>query len=427
MNMVAYHLNISNGDLFDGKYRVIEKIGGGSYGDVYKVENFQGEEFALKILRLWEIMSDLHDGLVKRFEHEYKVMRIPSEYLVHGLDFGTVQGNPYILMEYCSKGDLSKFAAQAPSQIGKYAYDILQGLYALHSEGKVHRDLKPENVLLRQNGKAALTDFGVVGEMEKAKRMSEVGWWKSRPKQTFGTPLYMSPEIYYKNGGGVTYLPTVDIWSFGVMMYEVLAKGSYPFGNIDSIEDFPHYMECAKSGKWNREPLLQAPRGSIWMSIISRCIEPNPKERYQSVIEIMQDMRQLVGSVEAVFVARHQSRRPDISCLVISQGDNMGMRYNLRPLLNGSRRMLHVGREIDNDIVLPANQDSFVSRYHFTLEKSAKGNFWLIRDGQWQKSERCWVTSTNGTYINSVPVSSQGIRIFTGDIITAGEYKFKVE
>ena len=75
--------------------------------------------------------------------------------------------------------------------------------------------------------------------------MSEVGWWKNKPKQTFGTPLYMSPEIYYKNGGGITYLPTVDIWSFGVMMYEVLTHGSFPFGNIDSVEDFPQYMECA--------------------------------------------------------------------------------------------------------------------------------------------------------------------------------------
>ena len=189
--MIAYHLSIKNGDLFDGKYHVIGQIGNGSYGDVYKVLDHKGEVYALKVLRLWEIMGDLHEGLIRRFEQEYKVMRISSEYLVHSLDFGTVQGNPFILMEYCPKGDLSKFISQDSSKIALYACDILQGLYALHREGKVHRDLKPENVLLRQNGKAALTDFGVVGEMEKAKRMSEVGWWKNKPKQTFGTPLYM--------------------------------------------------------------------------------------------------------------------------------------------------------------------------------------------------------------------------------------------
>ncbi len=425
--MVAYHLNIGKGDLFDGKYRIIGQIGGGSYGDVYKVSDIHDKVYALKVLRLWEIMGDLHDGLVHRFEQEYKVMRISSEYLVHSLDFGTVQGNPYILMEYCPKGDLSKFVAQDTSRIPQYAYDILQGLYALHREGKVHRDLKPENVLLRQNGKAALTDFGVVGEMEKNKRISEVGWWKSKPKQTFGTPLYMSPEIYFKNGGGITYLPTVDIWSFGVMMYEILTVGSFPFGNIESVEDFPRYMERAKQGRWDRDTLARTSHGDVWLPIISRCLAPNQGDRYQSVVDVMQDLKPLVGAAEQPFAADRKSRSSAISCLVISQGENLGCRYELGMLLDGRRRMLHVGREMDNDIVLPVVNNSYVSRYHFTLEKSAEGSFWLIRDGQWQKSERRWVTSTNGTYLNAAPVSSQGIKVFTGDIITVGEFKLKVE
>ena len=89
--------------------------------------------------------------------------------------------------------------------------------------------------------------------------------------------------------------------------------------------------------------------------------------------------------------------------------------------------MLHVGREKDNDIILHSTDSSYVSRYHFTLEKSEDGTFWTIRDGQWQKEERRWVTSTNGTYINATPVPLEGIRLFTGDIITAGEDKLKVE
>lgn len=127
--MIAYHLNISKGDLFDGKYRIVEQIGGGSYGDVYKVTKLQGEVYALKVLRLWEIMGDLHEGLVRRFEQEYKVMRISSEYLVHSLDFGTLEGNPYILMEYCPKGDFSHFAPNDAPHIAQYACDILRGLY----------------------------------------------------------------------------------------------------------------------------------------------------------------------------------------------------------------------------------------------------------------------------------------------------------
>ena len=95
--------------------------------------------------------------------------------------------------------------------------------------------------------------------------------------------------------------------------------------------------------------------------------------------------------------------------------------------------MLHVGRKLeDNDIVLPENNSTYVSRYHFTLEKSKDGSFWTIKDGQWIKSERAWVTSTNGTYLNATPVithsdGKDGLKVFTGDIITVGEYKIKVE
>lgn len=425
--MIAYHLNISEGDLIDGKYKVIGRIGSGSYGDVYKVEDLHGSIFALKILRLWEIMGELHENLIRRFEQEYKVMRISSDYLVHSLEFGIVQGNPYILMEYCPKGDFSKFATQDPAMTAKYAQDILKGLYALHREGKVHRDLKPENVLLRQNGKAALTDFGVVGEMDKAKRMSEVGWWKKKPKQAFGTPLYMSPEIYFKVGGGITYLPTVDIWSFGVMMYEVLTGGSFPFGDIESVEDFPAYINLAKQGRWDRDRLRCVKDGEAWTPVIGRCLEPNQKDRYQSVIDVLQDMKSMVGPVEQMMVSERLSRKANISSVVVSQGDNLGERFHLLSLLSGRRRMLHVGREKDNDIILHSTDSSYVSRYHFTLEKSEDGTFWTIRDGQWQKEERRWVTSTNGTYINATPVPLEGIRLFTGDIITAGEYKLKVE
>ena len=211
------------------------------------------------------------------------------------------------------------------------------------------------------------------------------------------------------------------------MMYEVLTAGSFPFGNIESVEDFPQYMERAKSGKWNREALAQTSQGNFWLPIITRCLAPNQKERYQSTLDILQDLKPLIGSVEPILVKERQSRKLSIYSLVISQGENLGKRYELGMLLDGRRRMLHVGREKDNDIVLPAVNNSYVSRYHFTLERSADGLSWMIRDGQWQKSERRWVTSTNGTYLNATSVSSQGIKVFTGDIITVGEFKLKVE
>lgn len=426
--MIAYRLDIKTGDLIDGKYTVIDRIGSGSYGDVYKVKDVRGNNYALKLLRLWEVPNELHDPLVAKFDQEYKTGKLTSEYLIHSLDFGVVKGNPYLLMEYCSSGDLSKLIGKDLSQLPSFAHDILEGLHTLHSEGKVHRDLKPENVLIRNNGKAALTDFGVVGEMDQSKRMSEVGWWKKRPKQVQGTPLYMAPEMADRVGGGVTYLPTVDIWSFGVMMFELLTGSSFPFGNIEKIEDLPTYQEKAKKGKWDMDKLKSVPNGNDWFYIIDRCLAPNYRERYQSALEVLQDMKPMIGSVNPVHKKERLSRNPNISKLIITQGNNLGTTYILSNFLNGHRRMLHVGRKPeDNDIVLPENNSTYVSRYHFTLEKSKDGSFWTIKDGQWIKSERAWVTSTNGTYLNATPVTQEGLKVFTGDIITAGEYKIKVE
>lgn len=89
--MIAYRLDIKSGDLIDGKYSVVSKIGSGSYGDVFKVEDVRGNNYALKLLRLWEVSCDLHAPLVAKFEQEYKTGRLVSEYLIHSLDFGTIR------------------------------------------------------------------------------------------------------------------------------------------------------------------------------------------------------------------------------------------------------------------------------------------------------------------------------------------------
>lgn len=425
--MVAYRLDYRPGDVIDTKYRVIKKIGTGSYGDVFMVDDARSNVFALKLLRLWEVSTDLHDSLNEKFKQEYLTAQISSNYLVHSLDFGIVQGNPYFLMEFCSKGDLSKLIGKDMSKLPGYAHDILEGLHILHSEGKIHRDLKLENVLIRDNGKAALTDFGVVGEMNKSKRMTEVGWWKKRPKQIQGTPLYMAPEMADRVGGGVTYLPTVDLWSFGVMMYEILTAGSFPFGDIESIDDLPKYRERAKKGDWNVDVLKGYPYGSDWVFIINKCLEPDYRKRYQSALEVLQDMKPMIGSLNPKYMNERLSRSSAISRFIITQGDNLGASYDLNSHLKDHVRMLRIGRELDNDIVLPESKNTYVSRYHFTLEKSRTGTYWTIRDGQWQKNIRQWVTSTNGTYLNATPVPENGLKVFTGDIITVGEYKIKVE
>ena len=422
--MIADRLDIKPGDFLDGKYHVVKKVGSGSYGDVFKVKDSHGNVYALKLLHLWDIISELREELIKKFEQEYKTAQIASKYLVHSIDHGIIRGNPYLVMEFCQNGDLDNLKQKDTNKVARIARDILEGLHALHSEGMVHRDLKPANVLIKGDGTAALTDFGTIG-FRDVKRQSSKKFLSSRPKDMTGTPLYMSPEVVDRKGGGVTYLPTVDIFSFGVMMYELITDGSLPFGNIDKIEDLPSYQKNAKNGKWDSNRLKASPFGKDWLYIIERCIASNYQERYQSALEVLQDMKPMIGNVES-----HQerlSRSTTLTRLLITQGDNLGATYTLSRFLTNQGRMLRVGRELHNDIVLPENNSTYLSRYHFTLERSKDGLFWVIKDGQWQKNERRWVTSTNGTYLNATPVTQEGLKVFTGDIITAGEYKIKVE
>lgn len=424
--MVAYRLNYKTGDLIDSRYRIRKNLGSGSYGDVYLVEDSAGEKFALKLLRLWEVSGELHESLACKFRQEYSVARLSSEYLVHSLAIGEVQGNPYILMEYCPQGDLSKMLGKEVPDLPHYAHDILEGLHALHTAGKIHRDMKPENVLFRPNGKLALTDFGIVGEMDKSKRMSEVGWLKKRPRQALGSPLYMAPEMVERMGGGITYLPTIDLWSFGVMMYELLSGGTFPFGKVEQISDLPKYQERARRGKWDAEKLKNASDSGDWVYIIGKCLEPDYRKRYQSALEVLRDMSDMV-EISPEHERERKSRSAHITHIEITQGGNVGVRCNLCDLLTGRGRMLRVGREKTNDIVLMEQGSAYVSRFHFTLERSADGTYWTVRDGQWRKDEHRWSPSTNGTYINATLVTTEGQKLFTGDIITAGEYKLKVE
>lgn len=427
--MIAYRLDYKDSDFIDDRFLVLGKIGEGSYGNVYKVQDIDDSKvYALKLLRLWEVSDDTRKELWRKFRQEYETASIQSEYLVHSMpdSFRVTSGNPYFLMEYCPNGDLEKMIGNEIPMIASYARDILMGLYVIHSAGLVHRDLKPDNVLIRANGHTALTDFGVVGDANH--KTPEVGWLGKHLRQALGTPLYMAPEMYDRKGG-ITYLPTIDLWSFGVMMFEMLTKGSFPFGDIRDIDDLPVYMKRAK----NRDrsffsSLYDIRQGRQWYDIIDKLLEPDPRKRYQSAEDVLGVMRSKLGEHISYHINEQKSRSQHISSLRITQGNEAGREFTLEDLLPFHARMVEVGRSDSNNIVLHETGElHYVSRHHFTLEKSRDGSHWVIRDGQWDKNTRQWVPSTNGTYLNTAAVTPGGTKIFTGDIITVGEYKLKVE
>lgn len=423
--MVVHRLDLKEGSVVDGKYVIVKAIGSGSYGDVFLVRDSY-RQYAMKVLRLFDVLSEDRDNLVKYFRQEYETAKMSGECFVHSMEYSEIKGNPYFTMEFCSNGDLAKYVGRNTSLLPRLARDILIGLHDLHTGGKIHRDLKPENVLVRENRRAALTDFGVVGNKDPKKRLSR-GLF--RPRQKFGSPLYMAPEMNDLKGGGVTYLPTIDIWSFGVMMYELLTFGSFPFGNPQNEAELPDYQVNAKKEVWDRQKLRDTPFGRDWLPIIERCLRADYRDRYQNVIDVIRDLEVFVGTSSSGYQIDRPSRSASVTRIVITQGEGAGNAYKLYDLIEGKGRMIRIGRSVQNDVILKVDPDSdtYLSRHHFTIECSRDRRFWMLKDGQWMKDLCEWGTSTNGTYLNATPVTSDGQRLYTGDIITAGEFKLKVE
>ena len=170
----------------------------------------------------------------------------------------------------------------------KVGREILCGLNDLHKSGKVHRDLKPENVLIKEDGTAALTDFGISGDRNK--RMTERNIL-GRPQQIFGTYAYMPPEQVNRLRGDATVLPTTDIFSFGVMMYQLLT-GKLPFGELNDHNDLVSYQRNGKNGNWDRRLLERTENGAVWQKVIEGCLIPDFKQRMQSATVVLNQMPQ---------------------------------------------------------------------------------------------------------------------------------------
>lgn len=418
------------GDTIDGKYTVERILGEGTFGKVYLVMRTTDHlYFALKLLKLWAIEASEREKLWKRFDQEYQTGLIESEYLVKSHGKGTVEGNPYILMEYCPGGDLLSCVEQGKVDLSKAASEILLGLRELHSNGKVHRDLKPENVLLKSNGSIALTDFGIAGDRNK--RLTERGIL-GVPKEVFGTYAYMPPEQVNPRRGDATVLPTTDIFSFGVMMFQLITF-ELPFGNLNDERDLYQYVNRSRSENWSRELLTKTALGKEWQPLIEGCLRADFHTRIQNADLALSLIPKTQASVKINIteIPEPQVAKNGIS-LRIMQGEEYGKIYYLNDLLSSTgKRILTIGRndeDILNNIPIKETESSYISRKHCTLEFNPAKNIWILRDGQWEpKSSTKWKVSTNGTYIGSKEVPMNGVILNIGDIISIGDAKIRVE
>ena len=430
MNDLVERCDIRIGECISAKYTVEQQLGEGAFGKVFMVKELNGgQSRALKLFKFWELPAEQRTAMLSRFQMEYETGQIKSNYLIQSLEYGYIKGNPYIVMEFCPNGDLVQLIGKNQQvDLVKIGREVLFGLNDLHRCGKVHRDLKPENVLIKSDGTAVLTDFGICGDRKKRITVTDLF---GRPTEITGTVIYMAPEQAKPKNREVTVLPTMDIFAFGVMMYQLIT-GEFPFGLLNNEDDLVLYIRNAREGAWNRKRLSEFPEGRIFDSAIAGCLHPDFKQRLQTVESVLSLLPQSADASSLHSVDFIERSIGDGVLLRVMQGEDYGAVYKLNELLQGKSKIITVGCNdpfVINRLPITENFSRYISRKHCTLELAA-GNQWFIRDGQWDKNATAtngWKRSLNGTFVNSTEVTFAGMLINPGDIISIGDVKLRVE
>ncbi|NIM91850.1 MAG: protein kinase [Candidatus Aminicenantes bacterium] len=281
------------GSTFAGRYQIIEELGRGGMGILYKVIDKKIEEkVALKLLRP-EIASD--KKTIERFRNELKFARkISHRNVCRMYDLSEEEGTQYITMEYISGEDLkSSIRRMEQLTIGKaisIAKQVCEGLAEAHRLGVIHRDLKPRNIMIDREGNARIMDFGIARSMG-TEGITDAG-------VMIGTPEYMSPEQV--EGKDIDH--RTDVYSLGVILYEMLT-GVVPFEG-----DTPLNIAMKIKTEIPEEPRkLNAQIPEELNNVILKCMEKDREKRYQSVEELFAELRRIekrIPTTERLFPGR---------------------------------------------------------------------------------------------------------------------------
>jgi tetratricopeptide (TPR) repeat protein len=267
---------LSIGTIFAGRYQIIEEIGRGGMGRVYKVLDKDVEEkVALKLLNP-EIAAD--EKIIKRFRNELKFARkITHKNVCRMFDLNEEEGTPYITMEYVPGEDLkSSVRRMGQLTIGKaisVAKQICEGLDEAHRLGVVHRDMKPQNIMIDSEGNAHIMDFGIALSVE-TKGVTEAG-------MIIGTPEYMSPEQVE----GKQADKRSDVYSVGVIIYEMVT-GRVPFEGDTALSiALKHKSEMPRNPK-ELNDLIPPDLNRL----ILKCMEKDREKRFQGADELLSEL-----------------------------------------------------------------------------------------------------------------------------------------
>jgi eukaryotic-like serine/threonine-protein kinase len=265
---------LKTGDILEGRYKYIDRIGRGAFGTVLLMEDtVVDERLILKFLNP-NVSND--EEVMKRFVHELRYSRkITHKNVIRIYDFLYIQGNYAISMEYFPSHTLGgEIVNEKPVELKRglqFGCDICIGMAVAHQQGIVHRDLKPANVLINQEGLLKIVDFGVAAaQREGDTQLTKTGY-------VIGSPKYMAPEQIL----GKKVDERADIYALGVILYEMLT-GVPPYSRGDHMSVMYQHVQGKARAPQEINPAL--PPGLS--EVIMKAMSVDKTKRFQSMDEL---------------------------------------------------------------------------------------------------------------------------------------------
>ena len=290
-------------------YRIIEKIGAGGMGEVYRArDEHLGREVAIKVLS----QRTLIDEHARKLLHKEAVTlsKLNHSHIATIYDFDTKEGLDFLVMEYVSGKTLSQHlsaSALSEKEVATVGLQIAQALEEAHEHGIVHRDLKPANIALTSKGQVKVLDFGLAKlfDPRRGRLKAETLTQSVDDSHLIGTLPYLAPEQV--NGEHID--ARADIWAAGCVLYE-MATHKRPFREESTARMFDSILHqvVVTPRALNRRISPEMER------IILKCLEKEPENRYQSAKELLVDLRRLIGGSTTVvghqkhFLRKHVSK-----------------------------------------------------------------------------------------------------------------------